>query len=127
MEDNKLFPEHWVLRRQPRLLFFYAAIITTAMFALGVITNVMLVYWGTIPASSPLRIFGAFAGVVGAAAALWLWVGMCWYWVQFDRSPRRSKIFWFLMLLIGNWVGATAYYFFVYRGADRHRIQAELP
>jgi hypothetical protein len=105
------------------LLFSYAAVATTILFVLSVIANVMLAYHGTIPIPEalPFKIFGALLGVVGASAALWLWVGMCWYWLKLDHSSRRSKVLWLVMLLLGNWVGATVYYFSVYRRADHAR------
>jgi hypothetical protein len=112
--------EHWVLQQRPRLLFSYAAVVTTIILVIGVIANVMLADRGTIwvPETLPFKIVGVVVGAVGASAALWLWVGMCWYWAQLDQSSRRSRIFWFVMLLLGNWAGATAYYFLVYRRAN---------
>jgi Phospholipase_D-nuclease N-terminal len=109
--------QYWLLKRRPRLLFSYAAAVTTMLFVLGIIANVLLAYQGTIavPEALPFKIFGVLLGVMGALAALWLWVGMCWYWMRLDRSSRRSKILWFVILLFGNWVGATAYYFLVYQ------------
>ena len=121
MNGTEIVAEHFVLQRRPRLLFSYAAVITTIIFVLGLIANVMLVYNGAIPKleSLPFKIVGTVVGGVGASAALWLWVVMCWYWLQLDHSSRRSKIFWFVMLLVGNWAGATAYYFLVYSRANR--------
>jgi hypothetical protein len=100
-------------------MFSYSAVVTTILLVIGLSANVILVYRGKIPMLESLsfQIVGAVVGAVGAAAALWLWVGMFWYWVQLDRSSSRSKICWFLVLLLGNWVGATVYYFIVYRKA----------
>ena len=123
MNTVPVVEEHWVIRPRPSVLFFYAAIVTTLLFALGVVANFIMAYRGTIPIPEtlPFKVFGAILGVVGASAALWLWVGMCWYWFQLDPSSRQSKIFWFIALLLGNWAGATAYYFLVYRRVNRPR------
>jgi hypothetical protein len=121
LNETAKVAEHWALQPRARLLFSYAAAVTTILFALGVIANVLLAIYGTIPIPKTLflNISGALLGILGACAAIWLWVGMCWYWVQLDHSTRRSKILWFLALLLTNWVGATAYYFLVYRRAER--------
>jgi hypothetical protein len=120
LKGTNVVAENWVLQRRPRSLFSYAAVVTTILFIIGVIANVMMAYHGAIPIPKtiPFKIFGVLVGVVGASAALWLWVGMCWYWVQLDQSSRWSKIFWFIILLLGNWAGATAYYFLIYRRAS---------
>ena len=121
LNGTDMVSEHWVLQQRTRLLFSYAAVVTTIIFVIGVIANVMLAKRGAIwvPENLPFQIAGAVVAAVGASAGLWLWVGMCWYWVQLDRSSRRSRIFWFVMLLLGNWAGATVYYFLVYRRANR--------
>jgi hypothetical protein len=82
-----------------------------------VIANLMLAYRGGLFAQDGafVDVLGVIVGVTGAAAALYLWVGMGWYWLRLDRSASSAKKFWFVVLLLLNWVGAIAYYFAVYR------------
>ena len=125
--NGTVLSEHWVLQHRPRVLFCYSAVVTTIIFVIGVIANVMLAGRGAIwmPETLPFKIIAVVVGAVGASAALWLWVGMYWYWFQLDHSSRRIRIFWFVMLLLGNWAGATAYYFLVYRRATRASLNRQ--
>src|SRR5258708_36793781 len=55
-------------------------------------------------------VLGVVVGVTGATAALYLWIGMGWYWLRLDRSGSAAKRFWFVILLLLNWIGAIFYY-----------------
>jgi hypothetical protein len=113
MNDTILSERHWLQQPRFQALFGISAGIGIAVLAFGVIANI----WGGLltQAGISMQIFGAAIGITGAAAALYLWVGMGWYWLCFDRSVSSSKKFWFVMLLLLNWVGAIAYYLVVYR------------
>lgn len=110
--------EDWVLRQRQQFLFALSAHTTVVLFVVGLAANILLPPGKTIPnlrTAAPVEVVGAIVGAVCALAALLLWLGMCWCWLRFDMSSRRRKILWFLALLLTNWVGATAYYFMVYR------------
>jgi hypothetical protein len=113
MNDAILSERHWLQQPRFQALFGISAGIGIAVLTLGVIANI----WGGLltRAGISIQAFGAVIGIIGAAAALYLWIGMGWYWLCFDRSVPSTKKFWFVMLLLLNWVGAIAYYFVVYR------------
>jgi hypothetical protein len=62
-----------------------------------------------------LRILGGALGVLGAPAALVLWVGMVAFCIRVDDSPVSAKIAWFILFFIAAWFGSAAYFFRVYR------------
>ncbi|HEX3320171.1 MAG TPA: PLDc N-terminal domain-containing protein [Terriglobales bacterium] len=123
MSENSTDVEHWILGERSRLLLRDAAIIATALLIVGLCANVVLAYHSR-PAfleSKTLQYFVGIIGAVGSVAVIYLWVGMFWHWLKADSYSQKSKIVWFIVLLIGNWVGAIAYYLFVYRRATIHR------
>jgi hypothetical protein len=62
-----------------------------------------------------LRILGAPLAVLGAPAALIIWLGMVVFCVREDRSPISVRIFWFVLFFMTAFFGAAAYFFRVYR------------
>ncbi len=108
---------HWLQQPRSKTLFALSAGISGFLLVLGVIANVMLSYRGDlfIQDGTAYKILGTVVGVIGASSALYLWIGMAWYWFRLDRSASSMKKLWFVVLLLLNWVGAVAYYFAVYR------------
>ena len=50
-----------------------------------------------------------------AFCALFLLVGIPWYWMRFDDSPRFVKLLWLGSFFALGWYSMSIYYFFVYR------------
>lgn len=114
--------EHWLLQPQTRRLLGFAAVISLTLFALTYLILVVGRVIGVEATQSFLDIiwvkaFLVLLGVAGAPTALVLWLSMCWFWIRFDHSSKRSKTLWFLVVFLANWLGAPFYYFFVYRRA----------
>jgi hypothetical protein len=125
-ESRSIVTPHWLVERSSRRIFAYAAI--AAMFGciLALAANLMPeTEIDKISKSPPLEIIGVFLAFVMIPSVLWLWLGMGWYWLRLDSSPRRSKTLWFLALLLLNWIGAIAYYFAVYRKEWRGPREAD--
>jgi H+/Cl- antiporter ClcA len=124
MDESASFEQHWTLDPQLRSSFFLASVIGTTVFVLGVLANIFSVDEKTMPLlrSLPFEIIGVFIGVTGSVSALWLLIGMWSYCWQADRRQHGLSITWLLALAIGNWVGATVYYFLVFR-----RIADQIP
>jgi len=117
MNGFVLSEKHWLLQPRFKTMFAVSAAISALFLVLGAIANILLSYRGGLFAQEGMmfEVLGAVVGVTGATAALYLWIGMGWYWLRLDHSPSSAKKFWFVMLLFLNWVGAIAYYFVVYR------------
>lgn len=54
-----------------------------------------------------------------AGCALFIMVGMMWYWARFDDSPRLVKLLWLASFLFLGWISMSIYYFAVYRSQRR--------
>ncbi len=117
MNSAIMSERHWLQQPRSKTLFAFSAGVSAFLLVLGVIANVMLSYRGGlfIQDGTAYKILGTVVGVIGASSALYLWIGMAWYWLRLDRSPSSMKKLWFVVLLLLNWVGAVAYYFAVYR------------
>ena len=50
-----------------------------------------------------------------ALCAVFLLVGMLWYWMRFDDSRRFVKLLWLASFVATGWYSMSIYYFFVYR------------
>jgi len=120
MEDSPLIQNHWLLQPRSKFLFATSAVITTTIIAFVVAANLVLSSRGKLPIPAEgvlVEVVGAFVGIVGALAALYLWVGMGLYWLRLDHSSSAAKRLWFVVLVALNWVGAIVYYLAVYRRA----------
>jgi peptidoglycan biosynthesis protein MviN/MurJ (putative lipid II flippase) len=123
MEESVPLAAHWTLNTVLQPYFKAASIILAAGLALGVLANVFSWNDAMVPLQGwPLRICGTVVGVIAAGAALFLWLSMWWYWWQVDRRKRGMSVFWLIALSMGNWVGATVYYFFVFRRHHRETV-----
>jgi len=114
----------WPLRKQGRVCLGLAAAATTLLFlgmALGLLAVRLLGYGVVVSVSHSLwaQALGFLLGVAGAPSALLLWGAMWWYWLAFDSSSRRRKVFWFALMLAAGPLGTWAYYLRVYCTEDR--------
>jgi hypothetical protein len=83
--------------------------------ALFLIIMVILSYDRTSPsvmAWLSLRVVGGILGIVGAFAALTIFVGMLAYLFTCDRSS--SKLGWMIVFFLTAWFGSSLYFFLVY-------------
>jgi hypothetical protein len=119
MNGSALSETLWLQQPRFETLFAVSDGISSLLLVLGVVANIVLSYRGELFAQegTVFEILGTVVGVTGASAALYLWIGMGWYWLRLDHSPSFAKNFWFVTSLLLNWVGAIVYYFAVYRRA----------
>lgn len=107
----------WLRSDRVRTLFFYSAWVVVG---LGVFMIFMLTPWfhqiETLPRGTIfLRILAFPLALLCAPASLIIWIGMMAFCAREDRSPVRSKIFWFVLFFTIGWFGSAAYFFRVYR------------
>jgi len=117
MDEGLQSDEHWSLMPELRPYFLVASVIAIIVFVVAVVANVFSLDETTTPLlrSIPFRIVGVIVGTAGAASAFLLWIGMWSYWWQIDRRRNGMSVGRLLLLSLGNWVGATIYYFLVFR------------
>jgi len=110
---------HWLLQPRYRFLFAVSTAVTTTILGFVVIASLISAYRGKpfTPEGVFPAVVGTLSGITGALAAMYLWVGMGWYWLRWDHSPSRARKLWFFVLVAFNWVGAIIYYLVVYRRA----------
>ena len=48
-------------------------------------------------------------------ASFYIWIGMLWFLVRYDRAPLLIRVLWFPVILFGLSYGAAAYYLSFYR------------
>jgi hypothetical protein len=97
-----------------------AAIVTVLLGIVVSGTSLPGQSWQIKSFTSPaLILFLALYGVVATmiAAGFYLWFGMLYFLLRFDRRSTWSKVAWFLTLLAFNSWAATVYFFAIYRTA----------
>jgi hypothetical protein len=124
MNDASLGDRHWLQQPRFKALFAVSAGICALLLLIGVAANIVLSDGGQLftPEGLGFEALGIVVGVTGASAALYLWIGMGWYWLRLDNSASSARKFWFVILLLLNWVGAIAYYWVVYRKSASGRV-----
>lgn len=120
MENRTSCEQHWALDPFLQVYFLPAALYAGACFLLGIVLNFVGFDEAAIPL--PLRITGGVLAAIGAVSVLFLWLGMLSYWWQVYRRTHGTSWFWLGMLLLANWVGATIFYFSVFRRIAQRRI-----
>src|SRR5712672_2758486 len=106
----------WLVKPRTASLFLSAS----AMVILGAALLLFLDFADArtisfLETSTVFRVFAGVVGVVAAPSAIYLFVGMLWFWARVDDSPRLVKALW-LILFIGTGFLALAFYsLFVYR------------
>jgi len=105
----------WFATSRARRLFSISAFLSVSLilFILVFATAVFFNLVGTIRWTDTIlgQIFGFLLGVIGAPAAVFLWVGMLWHW----HARARTSLGWLFFLVVGNWLAAPLYYGFVFR------------
>lgn len=129
MKEHFPFEHHWTLAPSLQNYFMIAGSIAAVLLVFGIVVNIHSLNEGATPLLQklPFQIAGTILGVSGAISALLLWPSMWLYWWQVDRRERGMNVFWLLALSLGNWAGATIYYFFVFRKVvkkDRQGVNA---
>lgn len=102
--------------------FFYRSAVWIFMTTLLVllILNLLLATIGGVRLhilldNLPTRVLLGALGVTGALGGIALWIGMMWNCLTLSNASKISKIGWFLLILFTNMLGASIYYFRVYR------------
>jgi hypothetical protein len=112
----KRVSDEWIGSMAARLLFGAAA-------ALIVIMTVSL-HWAIPQNPGPFAKLGfGLGGILGGLSVFFLWSGMWRYWIRRDSSSRFVRRIWFVILLVGFWYGAVAYYLCVYLPSTGARTQ----
>src|ERR1700679_3768160 len=94
--------DHWLLRAQSSQLFFISSI---TVFAVGLFIFALSVLHrngGLRDADRSSLFIGVclVAACMAVLACFYLFVGMLWYWVGFDTSPRALKLCWLASFFI---------------------------
>jgi hypothetical protein len=122
--DEPIISEpHWALTPSLQPYLLAAGLLSATDLVILILADLFSVNETMSPLlrTLPFQIFGAAMGATGAVGAILLWRSMGSYWWQVDRRERGTSILWLLALSVGSWIGATVYYFVVFRrvGAKR--------
>ena len=66
-------------------------------------------------------------GIIWFLLFLTLWIGMIYDCLFISKFPVHQKIFWFLFIVIGVWLGLLVYYFVVFEGWGTRRVLSRPP
>jgi hypothetical protein len=102
------FNDNWLVSRQALKLFCISTFFAGALVPIFFVVNFA-------KPSTLDQLLGGFEGVLGPISMFFLWIGMWRYWVRLDTSTPALKTASFFLLLVGLWLGAIPYCFFVYR------------
>jgi len=114
---------HWTLDPATQPYLLWATRFASALLTIGILANIFS--WNDVGLPVALRIIGSLVGTGGAVSALFLLLGMLSYWWQVYQIEHGTYSFWLILLVLGNWVGATIFYFLVFRRVARSSIQAD--
>ena len=108
--------DKWLSSKMARRLFGAA----TAMIVI-----ITIAFYLPIPPDPPVaeRVLLGLVGILSALSVFFLWSGMWCYWIRRDPSSRFARRVWFVVLLVGFWYGAAAYYLCVYLPGTRESVQ----
>ena len=102
------FSDGWLISSQARKVFSVSALFTLAL------TVLLFSHIDIREPNLAERIVLGILGVIGSAAILFLWAGMCRYWSRFDDSGRWLKWLWLVSLLLGFPWGSCVYFLLVF-------------
>jgi len=105
----------WLLSRAAQIVYLVSAMLALALVAtsIGVHAALFAARANSLNyAAASLARALLFPEIAGTAA---LWVGMWYFWFNFDRSHYLYKAMWFVFLFFLAPLGTVAYYFLVYR------------
>jgi hypothetical protein len=103
-----MFGDEWLTtRRAAKLLFLATLLLPTA--------TVQSFGWAN-PSDMRMweKVVWCILAVADVLAILFLWLGMCRYWVRLDDSRAFAKRIWFPVVFFGLWWGAGLYHYCVY-------------
>jgi hypothetical protein len=107
----------WLLSTRTSRVFFVSSVIVLAsgclIVALAKLSQPATVR--EINSSPALYVPLAVIVTLNAFSALFLSVGMVWYWASFDNSRHLIKLLWMVSFLCLGWYSMSIYYFVVYR------------
>lgn len=112
---------HWLLAARASRFFFVSSVVVLAVGCLIIV----LANLSRFPAFKELSDSPAFyvplaaVLIANAFCAIFILVGMLWYWVRFDDSRRVVKVLWLASFLALGWYSTSIYYFAVYRPQRR--------
>jgi hypothetical protein len=111
----------WLLSARTSRFFFVSSVV---VLAVGGLIAVLAKLWQLPPlkelsSSAAFYVPVAAILIVNALCAIFILVGMLWYWVRFDDSRRFVKVLWLASFLALGWYSMSIYYFVVYR-PQRH-------
>jgi len=75
--------------------------------------------------SRPALVGMSLLGAAVAFGGFSLLVGMWFFWVKCDTSPKWQRAVWFVLLLFGFFYGAVLYYFVVYLPEVKRALSTE--
>jgi len=105
----------WLLSRTAQLIYLVSAALALAFVATLIGVHTAMSAAGssalTNTAASLVRAL-LYPEIAGSAV---LWVGMWYFWFNFDRSHYLRKAIWFVFLFFFAPLGTVAYHFLVYR------------
>lgn len=107
----------WLLSKKVSSLFFASSLIVLT-------TGILLIVLGErsgfivpreLSASPGFYLSLTVALAANAICAIFLLVGMLWYWMRFDDSRGIVKLLWLGSFVVLGWYSMSIYYFLVYR------------
>lgn len=106
----------WLVR--PRNVMFFSLASTIVLIAGTLLLALYLSDAKTISELETSTVFRTFCGVVGlvaAPSAIYVLVGMLWYWATLDTSTTLQKTLWFLLFVLTGFFALALYSLIVYR------------
>jgi hypothetical protein len=117
----KWLGNEWFVTEKASVLFAISSLLTLLL--------TVVLYIGVPSPSTLSTVSNILYGVVGFVCPLamfFLWGGMLRYWTTGEPSNRAARRFWFIVLILGMFYGATLYYAFVYMPTVRRRNRTHL-
>ena len=107
----------WLLSERASSLFFVSSVVV-------LMTGFLMVILSALPRIPVTREISANPAyylplmvilTVNTFCALFLLLGVPWYWMRFDDSRRVVKLLWLGSFIALGWYSMSIYYFLVYR------------
>jgi len=107
----------WLLSERASGLFLLSSVVVLATGLLVVVLSELprITVTRELSADSALYLPLVVILTANALCAVFLLVGIPWYWMRFDDSRRVVKLLWLGSFIALGWYSMSIYYFFVYR------------
>ena len=118
---------HWLLSARTSRYFFASSLV---VLMVGCLIVGLAELSSRVPPIRELSTRAAFyvpvaaVLILNALCAIFILVGMLWYWARFDDSKRLVKLLWLVSFLALGWYSTSIYYFVVYRSQRRLALDA---